>query len=424
MEGEGGGAQALDVRAVALAAKRAARALAIATTAKKNAALLGMARLFRAEAAALVEANAADLAAARETGLSSAMIDRLRLDEGRVESMARAVEDIARLPDPVGRIEGLEPRPNGLMVGKMLVPIGLIGIVYESRPNVTADAAALCLKSGNGCLLRGGKEAIHSNRAIAALIGRALAAEGLPKEGITLLAATDREAIRTMARLDGVLDLLIPRGGEALIRFVTENATVPVIQHYKGVCHVYVDGDADLEMAERIAVDAKVRRPSACNSLETLLVDAACAERFLPAVGAALRAHGVELRCDAAALALLPDAKAATDADWDAEYLDLVIAIRVVEGIDGALAHVAAHGSLHTEAIVTRSYERAQRWIREVDASLVLVNASTRFNDGGELGLGAEMGISTTKLHAYGPMGLAELCAKKWVAYGDGQIRG
>jgi glutamate-5-semialdehyde dehydrogenase len=306
----------------------------------------------------------------------------------------------------------------------MRAPLGLVGIVYEARPNVTSDAAALCLKSGNACVLRGGSEAVRSNQAIAAVYAEALAAEGLPPASVSLLPTTDREATLALIRQAGVVDLVIPRGGESLIRFVTDNARVPVIQHYKGVCHLYVDGDADLAMAESLVLNGKVQRPSACNALETLLVDRACAAAFVPRIVEALTSRGVTLRGDADVCALAPGVAAATAADWDTEYLDLVLSIAVVDGLDGALAHIARHGTLHTEAIVTRDTARGERFVREVDASLVLVNASTRFNDGTELGLGAEIGISTSKLHAYGPMGLRELCTQKWVGYGEGQVRG
>lgn len=418
------GGLAAEIRGLAQKAKQAGRGVAIASTQRKNAVLARAARGLRESAAALIEANRGDVEGAVVSGLSAAMIDRLTLDEARIEKMALACEDIARAPDPVGGIDQLVRRPNGLLVGRMKVPLGLVGIVYESRPNVTAEAAALCLKSGNAVLLRGGSEAARSNAAIAAIFGRAIADEGLDPAAVTLIPTTDRAALGVMVKLSGVLDLLIPRGGEGLIRYVSENATVPVIQHYKGVCHVYVDGEADLELAERIAVNAKAQRPGVCNAMETLLVDATCAKELLPRVARAMRAANVELRGDARARAIVPEMKEATDEDWDTEYLDLVLSVAVVDGIDGALAHVAKHGSMHTEAIVTRRYDHAQRWLREVDASCVLVNASTRFNDGGELGLGAEMGISTTKLHAYGPMGLDELCARKWIAYGEGQIRG
>lgn len=411
------------VEELARRAKQASRALAGTSTERKNAVLSRVARTLRAEVEAILDANAADLAAAAEAGLASAMLDRLRLDRSRVEAIAQAVEDVVRLPDPVGEVVESRRLPNGLSVGRMRIPLGLIGIIYEARPNVTVDAAALCFKAGNACLLRGGKEAFRSNRALAAVFEEALAAEGFDPATVTLLPTVEREATLVMIGLHGVLDLVIPRGGEGLIRFVAENARVPVIQHYKGVCHVYVDGDADADMAVAIALNAKVQRPGVCNAMETLLVDEACAERLLPRIAAALLERGVELRGDARTRALVPEAKEATEADWDEEYLDLICAVRVVAGIEGALSHVARHGSLHTEAIVTESDSKAERWLREVDASLVLVNASTRFNDGGQLGLGAEVGISTTKLHAYGPMGLAELCALKWIGRGEGQIR-
>ena len=341
------GGLAAEIRQLAQQAKQAGRAVAIASTQRKNAVLIRAARGLREGTAALIEANRGDVEGAIANGLSAAMIDRLRLDEGRIEKMALACEEVARAADPVGGIDQLVRRPNGLLVGRMKVPLGLVGIVYESRPNVTAEAAALCLKSGNAVLLRGGSEAARSNAAIAAVFARAIADEGLDPAAVTLIPTTDRAALGVMVKLSGVLDLLIPRGGEGLIRYVSENATVPVIQHYKGVCHVFVDGDADLELAERIAVNAKTQRPGVCNAMETLLVDAACAKEFLPRVAGAMQAAKVELRGDARARALVPDMKEATDEDWDTEYLDLVLSVAVVDGIDGALAHVAKHGSAH-----------------------------------------------------------------------------
>lgn len=413
------------IRDLALAAKDAARTLATLGTDRKNAALVRAASLLRSESVLrdLLAANAKDVAAAQGRGLAAPLVDRLRLDAKRIEGIAKAVDDVVALPDPVGRIAELKRLPNGLEVGKMRVPLGLIAIVYESRPNVTSDAAALCLKSGNACILRGGSEAIHSNRALAAVYAQALSDEGLPPTSVTLVPTTEREATLALVGLSGIVDLAIPRGGEGLIRFVTENARVPVIQHYKGVCHVYVDGDADLDMALAIALNSKTHRPGVCNAMETLIVDAACAEHFLPRAIAELRARGVEVRGGPRVREVVTDVEPTTDEDWDTEYLDLVLSIGVVDGIDGALTHIRHHGTQHTEAIVTSSYDRAQRFLREVDASLVLVNASTRFNDGGELGLGAEIGISTTKMHAYGPMGLEELCSSKWIGYGSGQIR-
>lgn len=415
-----------EVERLARRAKAAARQLAPVSTATKNAVLSRVADHLRApESAAILEANREDVAAAEASGLSAAMLDRLRLDRARLDGVAAAVDHIVALPDPVGELVSSRRLPNGLTVGRVRAPLGLIGIIYESRPNVTVDAAALCFKAGNACLLRGGKEAWHTNQALARGFTAALEAEGLDPSTVSLLPTLEREATLAMISLDDVLDLVIPRGGEGLIRFVAENARVPVIRHYKGVCHVYVDRDADLDKALAIALNAKTHRPGVCNAMETLLVDAAVAEAFLPRVGEAFAAAGVELRADPRAKAALatPGVMDATEADWDEEYLDLVCAVKVVDGLDDAMDHVARHGSLHTEAIVTESYSRAERWLREVDASLVLVNASTRFNDGGQLGLGAEVGISTTKLHAYGPMGLAELCTLKWVGRGDGQIR-
>jgi glutamate-5-semialdehyde dehydrogenase len=398
--------------------------LATASTDQKNAVLRRAAQALRGDAGdRVLAANVKDMAAAEKMGLSKAMLDRLQIDRKRLDSVADGLEQVADLPDPVGTLVEERVLSNGLRVGKMRAPLGLIGIIYESRPNVTADAASLCLKSGNAVLLRGGKEAFHSNTAIAEIFTQALEDEGLPAEAVTLLPTTDREATLVMIGLDGILDMVIPRGGEGLIRFVAEHARVPVIQHYKGVCHVFVDRTADPEMALQIALNAKVQRPGVCNSMETLLVDASVAPSFLPKLGAAMRAEGVEIHADDRAAKHLDGVKKATEADWDTEYLDLILNVGVVDGIDGAIEHVAKHGSNHTEAIVTNDSAHADRWTREVDASLVLVNASTRFNDGYALGLGAEIGISTTKLHAYGPMGLAELCTLKWVGRGEGQVR-
>jgi glutamate-5-semialdehyde dehydrogenase len=412
-----------DLSADARAAKQASRALSRVDGQLKDRVLRDAAARIVASTGALLAANALDVSGAEAAGATKALLDRLRLDEDRIEGIARAVTSIAALPDPVGHISELSRRPNGLVVGRMQVPLGLVAIVYESRPNVTAEAAALCFKSGNACVLRGGKEALHSNRVLSHAFSEALGAHGLDPALVTFVDGTDREGVRTLSRLSGVVDLLIPRGGESLIRFVVEHATVPVIQHYKGVCHVYVDAAADLGMAQEITLNAKVHRPGVCNALETLLVDAEIAGAFLPPLTRALRERGVELRGCERSRAVVDSLIPATDADWDAEYLDLILAIRVVDGLEGALDHIGAHGSNHTEAIVTNDHGRAERFVREVDASLVLVNASTRFNDGFELGLGAEMGISTSKLHAYGAMGLEELCTRKWIAYGQGQVR-
>ena len=405
-------------------AKAASRVIATASTEQKNAVLRAAAEALRHEAGdRVLEANAKDMIAAQDMGLAKAMLDRLDVDRKRLDAVADGIDQVVALEDPVGTVVEERMLDNGLRVGKMRAPLGLIGIIYESRPNVTADAASLCLKSGNAVLLRGGKEAFHSNTAIAEVFTQALADQGLPPEAVTLLPTTDRQATLVMIGLDGIVDLVIPRGGEGLIRFVAQHARVPVIQHYKGVCHVFVDRTADPEMALQIAMNAKVQRPGVCNAMETLLVDADIAPTFLPKLGAAMQAKGVELRAGDRAAAHLSGAKRASDEDWDTEHLDLILNVRVVDGIDGALEHIAKHGSNHTEAIVTRDASHADRWLREVDASLVLVNASTRFNDGFALGLGAEIGISTTKLHAYGPMGLAELCTLKWIGQGDGQVR-
>jgi glutamate-5-semialdehyde dehydrogenase len=412
------------VTGLAQRAKDASRVLASASTERKNAVLRRVADALRGEAGdRVLAANVKDMGIAKGMGLSKAMLDRLELDRKRLDAVADGLDQVVALSDPVGAVVEERVLTNGLRVGRMRVPLGLIGIIYESRPNVTADAASLCLKSGNAVLLRGGKEAFHSNTAIAEIFTRALRDEGLPPEVVTLLPTTDREATLVMIGLDGIVDMVIPRGGEGLIRFVAEHAKVPVIQHYKGVCHVFVDRTADPEMALQIALNAKVQRPGVCNSMETLLVDAGVAPTFLPKLGAAMQAEGVEIHADGRAAAYLNGVKRASDEDWDTEYLDLILNVGVVDGIDGALDHVAKHGSNHTEAIVTKDATNADRWLREVDASLVLVNASTRFNDGFALGLGAEIGISTTKLHAYGPMGLAELCTLKWVGQGEGQVR-
>ncbi len=412
------------VRSLAIEAQAAARTMRSVPTERKDAVLRRAAESLRTVLGdGVLEANGTDLHNATSMDLSSAMMDRLELTRARLNGVAQGVDDIAALPDPVGQVSEKRTLDNGLDIERVRMPLGVIGIIYESRPNVTADAAALCIKSGNAVLLRGGREAFESNTAIANIFRDALEAEGLPRGAVTFLPTTDRKATEAMIKLDGLVDVVIPRGGEGLIRFVADNASVPVIRHYKGVCHVYVHADADLGMALEIADNAKTHRPGVCNAMETLLVDASVADEFLPRLAERMEGR-VELRGDAGARARVSSMKPATEADWDEEYLDYVLSVRVVEGIESALNHVAQHGSNHTEAIVTASKEAADRWVREVDASLVLVNASTRFNDGYQLGLGAEMGISTTKLHAYGPMGLQELCTLKWVAYGTGQVRG
>jgi glutamate-5-semialdehyde dehydrogenase len=351
------------------------------------------------------------------------MLDRLRLDEGRLAGMAGAVREVAAAPELVGRVERAEVRPNGLVVERVRIPLGVIAMIYEARPNVTTDAAALCLKAGNACILRGGSEAIESNRALLRAVQAGLVAGGLPAEAVQLVPLTDREAIAELVQLDDLIDLCIPRGGEGLIRYVAEHARVPVIKHYKGVCHVYVHAAADLDQALRIVENAKVQRPGVCNALETLLIDRAVAPAFVPRLVAAL-GDRVELRGDEAVRALGGAAvRPAEEADWYAEYLDLILAVRVVDGLDAAIAHIERHGSSHTESILTRDEAAAERFLREVDSSTVMVNASTRFADGGELGLGAEIGISTTRLHAYGPMGAEGLTTTKFVVRGTGQIR-
>jgi len=408
---------------IARAARAASLGLSRLDTGKKNAALLKMADGLVAASAYLKEENRKDLEAAGKKGLQQAMIERLTLSDKAIDTMAAGLREVAALPDPVGEVTKMWKRPNGLMVGRMRIPIGVIGIIYESRPNVTADAAGLCLKSGNAVILRGGSEAINSNTAIAKILNESCEAAGVLGRPIQVIPTTDREAVLEMLKLEEYIDLIIPRGGEGLIRFVVENSLIPVIKHYKGVCHVFVDESADIEMAERIAFNAKVQRPGVCNSMETLLVHKGIAERFLPGMYGKFKAAGVELRGCERTRQILKDVKAATEEDWSAEYLDLILAVKVVDGMDEAIDHISKYGSLHTESIVTRDYANSQRFLREVNSSTVLVNASTRFSDGYQLGLGAEIGISTTKIHAFGPMGLEELTTQKFIIYGDGQVR-
>jgi len=404
-------------------AKEAARKLPSLSTEAKNKVLRLVAERLRAEKAFLQAENEKDLSAAREKGLSAALIDRLTLSDKVIEGMAVGLEEVAALPDPVGEVVKMWRRPNGLWVGRMRVPLGVIAMIYESRPNVTIDAAGLCFKSGNAVILRGGSEAINSNLALARIFQDALKEVEAPTGAVQVIPTTDRAAVNEMLKLEEYIDLIIPRGGEGLIRFVTENSRIPVLKHYKGVCHVYVDRLADLEMARRICFNAKVQRPGVCNAMETMLVHEAVAEKFLPAMCEEFRSAGVEIRGCEKTRELVPWAKEATEEDWDAEYLDLILAVRVVKNMDEALDHIARYGSNHTETIVTKDYQRALRFLREVDASVVITNASTRFNDGGQLGLGAEIGISTTKLHAYGPMALEELTTTKFIVFGEGQIR-
>ena len=408
---------------VGVAARAAARELARADTAKKNAALAAMAAAIRRDEAILIAANAQDVAAARAAGHDAAFLDRLTLSPGAIGAMAQGIEEIAALPDPVGEIDGLRARPSGIQVGMMRVPLGVVGIIYESRPNVTADAAGLCLKAGNATILRGGSEAIRSNRAIAACVHEGLRAAGLPENGVQVIATTDRAAVGHLVAMEKYVDVIVPRGGKSLIERVSREAKVPVLKHLDGVCHVFIDARADLEKAIRIADNAKTQRYSPCNTMETLLVHAGIAPRVLPRLAAIYVAKGVELRGCERSRALVPAMNPATEDDWYAEYLAPILAVRIVDGLDDAIAHIALYGSQHTDAIVTEDYTDAMRFLREVDSSSVLVNASTRFADGFEYGLGAEIGISTNKLHARGPVGLEGLTSRKWVVFGSGQIR-
>ncbi len=406
------------------ACKRASRQVAALSTDAKNRALLAMADALEAHEAAILDANRRDLDGAAERGLSDAMTDRLTLSPERITKMADALREVASFADPVGEVAETRRRPSGIEVGRMRVPLGVIAMIYEARPNVTSDAAGLCFKAGNAVVLRGGSEAVHSNRAVAAALHEALAAEGIDPAAVTLVPTTDREAIKDLVRMNEHLDLVIPRGGEGLIRFVDEHSRVPVIKHYKGVCHLFVDASADLDLALDLLLDGKLSRPGVCNALETLLVHEAVAADFLPRAHRELAAHDAELRGDARTREVLGGSvPEATEADYEAEFLAPIIAARVVDGLDAALDHVVTYGSQHTEVIATESVAAARRWVREVDASVVLVNASSRFSDGGELGLGAEIGISTTKLHAFGPMGLEALTTQKFVVHGAGETR-
>jgi glutamate-5-semialdehyde dehydrogenase len=411
------------IKDMAKAARKAANKLVRVSTDQKNAALLSIAAGLEKEAAFIKGENQKDIAGAEEMGLSSAMLDRLAIKDTTITSMVNGLRDVEGLKDPVATMGPTWVRPNGLQIARMRIPLGVIGIIYESRPNVTVDAAGLCLKAGNAVILRGGSEAFHSNQALAAIIDRALNNAGMPEKSVQVVPVRDREAVLMLLNQEEFMDLIIPRGGEGLIRFVVENSKIPVLKHYKGVCHVYVDADADLEMAQDISFNSKVQRPGVCNAMETLLVHQSAAESFLPAMAKRFSGAGVELRGCTETCRILPDVKKAQESDWPAEYLDLILAVKVVEDMDEAITHVATYSSNHTEAIVTRDYERARRFVREVDSSVVLVNASTRFNDGGQLGLGAEIGISTSKLHAFGPMGVEELTTTKFVVMGDGQIR-
>jgi len=412
-----------DVATLCKKARAAARLLAPRERSSKDAALRFAAAGLRARTGELIAANRQDLDAARARAMSGAMLDRLLLDAPRIDRMAQAVEEIADLPDPVGTVLSDERRPNGMRVRRVRVPIGVVAIVYESRPNVTSDAGALCIKAGNAVVLRGGTEAALSNAVIRDIVADGLSRAGLPSDAVQMLPPGDREAIGELLRQTETVDLAIPRGGEGLINFVREHARVPVIAHAKGVCHLYVDAGADVEMATKLVVNAKLQRPGVCNALECLLVDAADAQRLLPPIAMALIRGGCELRGCERACALVPEAMRATDDDWGHEYLDRILAVRVVDGLDGALDHVARFGSGHTEAICTKDSAHAERWRHEVDASCVVVNASTRLHDGGEFGLGAELGTATSKLHWRGTMGLEALTTFQWVVDGDGQVR-
>ena len=411
------------VKKIAQDALVASRMMARLSSDVKNAALLRMADELTWRSDFIIAENNRDVNAAREKGLSAALIDRLTVGSQTIHLMAQGLREVAALPDPVGKVTSMWRRPNGLLVGRMRIPLGVIGMIYESRPNVTVDASALCLKSGNAVILRGGSEAIHSNLAIASVLQDVLAQSPLADKAIQVIPFTDRDAVSALLRLDDYIDLIIPRGGEELIRAVVAESRIPVIKHYKGVCHIFVDAQADTEMAINICANAKVQRPGVCNAMETLLVHEDIAPSFLPGLADVLGRARVTLKGCEKTREILNDIEAATQEDWFAEYLELTLAVKIVSSIDEAIAHIEKYGSLHTESIITRDYANAQRFLNEVNSSTVLVNASTRFSDGFELGLGAEIGISTTKLHAYGPMGLEELTTEKFIIYGDGQVR-
>ena len=404
-------------------AKAAARLLAPLSSVEKNQALLLMADRLEAQSTFLIDENKKDLDFTTNSGVSSAVLDRIALNPVRIRAMANGLRDVAALPDPVREVTKMWRRPNGLQVGRMRIPLGVIGMIYEARPNVTADAAALCLKSGNAVILRGGSEAHHSNQAIGAVLRQACAETRVPQDAVQVVQHKDHALVNELLQLEQYIDLIIPRGGEDLIRAVVANSKVPVIKHYKGVCHVYVEADASLEMAEQICFNAKVQRPSVCNAMETLLVHEVIAPKFLPPMIAKFQIAGVEVRGCENTRALVPGIKPASDADWTEEYLDLILAVRIVKDMDQAIDHIERYGSEHTETIVTTNYQKSREFIERVNSSAVMVNASTRFNDGGELGLGAEIGISTSKIHAFGPMGLEELTTTKFIVFGNGQVR-
>lgn len=411
------------IRIMARDAKQSGRLLRVAKRGEKDTALEGMAERILSGKEDIIKINAKDITLAREKGLNPAMIDRLTLDEKTINSMVAGLREVAALPDPVGEVTGMWKRPNGLQVGRVRIPLGVIGFIYESRPNVTVDAAALCLKSGNAVLLKGGSEAINSNLILNEIITEALNKANLPEKSIQVIPSTEHEAVDILLSMDDYVDVIIPRGGEGLIRFVAENSRIPVLKHFKGVCHVYVDEFADLDMARKICFNAKVQRPGVCNAMETMLVHNKIAPSFLPGMVEEFKKAGVEIRACEDSLRLVPGLKLADDSDWPAEFLDLILAVKIVKDMDEALDHIDRYGSNHTEAIITKDYERSKEFLEKVDASVVLVNASTRFNDGFELGLGAEIGISTSKLHAYGPMSLKELTTTKFTVFGSGQVR-
>lgn len=411
------------IKEIAVKAKKASRKTAVLSTAEKNKVLESIRDSLIKNYKEIQEENKKDLILGEKNGLSRAMIDRLTLSDKVMDSMISGINEVIELPDPVGSIGALTKRPNGLEVGRMNIPIGVIGMIYESRPNVTIDAAVLCLKAGNAVILRGGTEAFNSNQILALSISEGLENAGVPKEAVQVIPVKDREAVNYLLKQEGYIDLMIPRGGEGLIRFVTENSNVPVLKHYKGVCHLFVDRFADIEMAVEIGFNSKVQRPGVCNALETLLVHKDIAEDFLPAMAEKYKDAGVELRGCERTRKIISWADEASEEDWSAEYLDLILAVKVVDGFDEAVDHISEFNSGHTESIITNDYGRSRRFLREVDSSVVLVNASTRFNDGNQLGLGAEIGINTDKLHAYGPMGIEELTSRKFVVFGDGQVR-
>ena len=404
-------------------AKKAGRILAHLSSQKKEEVLLLMAHLIKENGERIKEENEKDLKEAQEKKLSPALIDRLTLSNSRISKISISLREIAQMEDPIGKIEKMRRRPNGLLIGKMTVPLGVIGIIYEARPNVTADAAALCLKSGNSVILRGGSEALNSNIVLTDLLQEALCQSDLPQASIQLIRTTDHQTVMEMLKLNEYIDVIIPRGGEGLIRTVTENSTIPVIKHYQGVCHIYVDSNANLRMAEEICFNAKVQRPGVCNAMETLLVNEKIAGEVLPLMIKRFKEAGVEIRGDEMSQRIVPKITLASQEDWYTEYLDLILSLKVVRGIEEAIEHINHYGSGHSDAIVTESYSQAGKFLNEVDSAAVYVNASTRFTDGGEFGLGAEIGISTQKLHARGPMGAAELTSRKFIIFGQGQIR-